>query len=232
MRTQLEGKAYVERYVQTLTHELKSPLSGILGAAEVLRREMAPAERERFLDHIDTETARLQQMSERLLHLAQVEQRRGLEERVTIGIAPLVTELFASVANRAAQGGVLLEADVPAGAQVTGERFLVRQALLNLIDNALDFTPRGGRVAVATRATGDALELCVRNDGEPIPQFALPRLTERFYSLPRPATGRKSTGLGLNFVEEVAKLHDGSLTVRNVAGGVAAILTLPHTKNI
>jgi two-component system sensor histidine kinase CreC len=232
MRTQLEGKAYVERYVQTLTHELKSPLSGILGAAEVLRREMAPAERERFLDHIDTETARLQQMSERLLHLAQVEQRRGLEERVAIDVAPLVTELFASVATRAVQAGILLETQVPAAAQVVGERFLVRQALLNLVDNALDFTPRGGRVTVATRATHDSLEIRVRNDGEPIPQFALPRLTERFYSLPRPATGRKSTGLGLNFVEEVAKLHGGALAVRNVAGGVEASLTLPHTTSI
>ncbi|MNN68576.1 Sensor protein CreC [compost metagenome] len=65
------------------------------------------------------------------------------------------------------------------------------------------------------------------NQGEPIPEFALPRLTERFYSLPRPATGRKSTGLGLNFVQEVAGLHGGELQVCNQGDGVQACLRLP-----
>jgi two-component system sensor histidine kinase CreC len=223
MRTQLEGKAYVERYVQTLTHELKGPLSGIHGAAEVLRRDMTAAERERFLDHIDMETARLQHMSERLLNLATIEQRRGLEERVPIALRPLVLDVLASLAPRAARAGHVLVNDVPADAGVTGERFLVRQAVANLLDNALDFTPPGGRIVIS--AEGSAVR--VRNDGEPIPAFALPRLTERFYSLPRPGTGRKSTGLGLNFVQEVAGLHGGRLTVRNVPGGVEAELVLP-----
>mgnify|MGYP003537656168 FL=1 len=60
-----------------------------------------------------------------------------------------------------------------------------------------------------------------------IPDYALPRLTERFYSLPRPNTGRKSTGLGLNFVQEVASLHGGALQVSNVPGGVEVCLRLP-----
>jgi two-component system sensor histidine kinase CreC len=230
MRTQLEGKAYVEHYVQTLTHELKGPLSGIHGAAEVLRRDLSAAERERFLDHIDTETARLQQLSERLLHLALVEQRRVLEDRGSIAARPLVEDLVDSFQARARRADVALVNHVAEGTSVDGERFLVRQALSNLIDNAIDFTPAGGRVEI--RSEGEAsgareLDLVVRNDGEPIPDFALPRLTERFYSLPRPATGRKSTGLGLNFVAEVATLHAGRLTVGNVPGGVEARLTLP-----
>jgi two-component system, OmpR family, sensor histidine kinase CreC len=232
MRAQLEGKAYVERYVQTLTHELKGPLSGIHGAAEVLRREMSPTERERFLDHIDTETARLQHLSERLLHLALVEQRRGLEEQVDIELQPLATELLASLATRTSAAGVTFENAIAEQTRVTGERFLVRQALLNLLDNALDFARRGGRVRIDTLPSDAAAGVAIRvwNEGEPIPDFALPRLTERFYSLPRPATGRKSTGLGLNFVQEVAALHGGGLTVSNAADGVAAVLTLPRSK--
>lgn len=66
------------------------------------------------------------------------------------------------------------------------------------------------------------------NQAEPIPEYALPRLSERFYSLPRPVSGRKSTGLGLNFVEEVMKLHGGSLQIGNVPGGVEVVLHL-HT---
>jgi len=229
MRTQLEGKAYVERYVQTLTHELKSPLAAIAGAAELLRGEMPLAQRERFLRNIETETTRLQALSERLLHLAQVEQRRGLEERVSIELRALVDELLDARAPRLAAQQIRVERQIGGGDQVLGERFLVRQALANLIDNALDFTPEGGLLRLDTQPEAGGLELGLRvfNQGEPIPDYALPRVTERFYSLPRPATGRKSTGLGLSFVRETALLHDGSFQIRNVEGGVEARLTLP-----
>jgi two-component system sensor histidine kinase CreC len=66
------------------------------------------------------------------------------------------------------------------------------------------------------------------NQAEAIPEYALARLCERFYSLPRPASGRKSTGLGLNFVQEVAGLHGGALSVGNAEGGVEASLSLPR----
>ncbi|MEP7311384.1 MAG: two-component system sensor histidine kinase CreC [Pseudomonadota bacterium] len=227
MRTQLEGKAYVERYVQTLTHELKSPLAAIQGAAELLRRDMPPAQRELFLDNIDAESLRLQNLSERLLHLALVEQRQGLEERVGISLRPLLEELVASAQGRLQKAGLAATIDSSAEMQVRGERFLIRQALANLLDNALDFTPPGGAIRCSASRSGDDVTVVVANDGEPIPEFALPRLTERFYSLPRPATGRKSTGLGLNFVQEVAQLHGGALTLANVAGGVEARLRLP-----
>jgi two-component system sensor histidine kinase CreC len=232
MRARLEGKAYVERYVQTLTHELKSPLAAIRGAAELLRRDMTPEQRARFLDNIDLETGRLQHMSERLLHLAQVEQRRGLEERVQIPLAPLADELLAELAPRLTMAGVTAHNLVATDAAVPGERFLVRQALLNLLDNAIDFTPAGRALRIQTAAastTGGApaLALIVRNEGEPIPDYALARVTERFYSLARPGTGRKSTGLGLNFVQEVAQLHGGQFHIANEDGGVRAELTLP-----
>ena len=74
---------------------------------------------------------------------------------------------------------------------------------------------------------GEQIEFRLFNETAAIPDYALPRLTERFYSLPRPDSGRKSTGLGLNFVEEVAKLHGGRLAVRNVPGGVEVTLSLP-----
>ncbi len=71
------------------------------------------------------------------------------------------------------------------------------------------------------------LVLAVQNTGGPIPDYALPRVTERFYSLARPGSGRKSTGLGLSFVQEVAQLHGGSFRIGNVPGGVLAELVLP-----
>lgn len=227
MRRELEGKAYVERYVHTLTHELKSPLAAIRGAAELLDGEMPEDQRQRFVANIQNESARLQQLIERLLHLAQVEQRQGLEERVAIPLHALLDDLSQAQAARIQAAGVQVENQVDAGLQLLGERFLLRQALSNLLDNALDFTPPGGVLRWSTRGEDGQLWVCLYNSGPAIPDYALARLTERFYSLPRPTTGRKSTGLGLNFVQEVVNLHGGTLHIGNVEGGVEVRLTLP-----
>src|SRR5450830_1398529 len=196
MRTQLEGKAYVEHYVHTLTHELKSPLAAIRGAAELLQGDMTREQQQRFVGNIDSESKRLQQLIERLLNLAQVEQRQGLEEQASLSLAALVDD--------------------------------VRQAQGNLLDNALDFTPAGGVLRFSAQTLHNAVQVTLFNQAAPIPDYALPRLSERFYSLPRPASGRKSTGLGLNFVEEVMKLHGGTLQIGNVQGDVQVVLHL-HT---
>ncbi|MFD3302165.1 two-component system sensor histidine kinase CreC [Aquipseudomonas alcaligenes] len=229
MRTELEGKAYVEQYVHTLTHELKSPLAAIRGAAELLESEMPAEQRQRFVANIASEGARLQQLIERLLNLALVEQRQGLEERVAVDLHGLAEELLQAQVARIQAAGLRMENAIPAGLLVQGERFLLRQALANLLDNALDFTPAGGLLRFSAETRGGRVELALYNQGAAIPDYALPRLTERFYSLPRPASGRKSTGLGLNFVQEVALLHGGELALRNVEGGVRASLHLPLT---
>jgi two-component system sensor histidine kinase CreC len=107
---------------------------------------------------------------------------------------------------------------------VAGEYFLLRQAFANLLENALDFTPKLGVIHISAALQKGTLIFTIENEGEAIPEFAFARLTERFYSLPRPATGKKSTGLGLNFVHEVALLHQGNLQLRNTASGVAATI--------
>ena len=99
--------------------------------------------------------------------------------------------------------------------------------LKELLENALDFTPPGGTLRFSAQVRHHDVDVCLFNQAEPIPEYALPRLSERFYSLPRPDSGRKSTGLGLNFVEEVLQLHGGSLQIGNVAGGVEVTLRLP-----
>ncbi|NBF05352.1 two-component system sensor histidine kinase CreC [Pseudomonas sp. Fl5BN2] len=227
MRTQLAGKAYVERYVHTLTHELKSPLAAIRGAAELLQSEMPPEQRQRFVGNIDSESARMQQLIERLLNLAQVEQRQGLEERVSVPLAPLLKELLDSQHGRIEGKQLQLEQQVPADLTWSGEPFLLRQALGNLLTNALDFSPPQGLLRCTARRVEEGVEFVLFNQGEPIPDYALPRLCERFYSLPRPDSGRKSTGLGLNFVEEVVQLHGGHMHIENVPGGVQVTLRLP-----
>lgn len=228
MRTELEGKAYVERYVHTLTHELKSPLAAIRGAAELLDGEMPGEQRQRFVANIEQESARMQQLIERLLHLAQVEQRQGLEEQVAVPLRALVDGLLQAQMARIEAAHLQIEQLVSPELSACGEAFLLRQAVANLLDNALDFTPPGGLIRFSAEAHDGQVELRLFNQGEPIPDYALARLSERFYSLPRPNNGRKSTGLGLNFVEEVMQLHGGELRIGNVTGGVEAWLRLPR----
>jgi len=227
MRTQLEGKAYVERYVHTLTHELKSPLAAIRGAAELLQSDMPAAQHQRFVSNIDSESVRMQQLIERLLNLAQVEQRQGLEDIVAVPLAALVDELLEARGGWIESRQLRIERYIAADLTLTGEAFLLRQALGNLLENALDFTPVEGLLRINAERLGSRVEIRLFNQAEPIPDYALPRLSERFYSLPRPGTGRKSTGLGLNFVEEVVQLHGGEFGIGNVEGGVEVVLRLP-----
>ncbi|MBI2381575.1 MAG: two-component system sensor histidine kinase CreC [Gammaproteobacteria bacterium] len=227
MRNRLEGKAYVEHYVHGLTHEMKSPLAAIRGAAELIDERMPVEDRERFLANIRGETARLQQLIERLLELARLEHRRRLEEKAPVALSPLIEDWREARLAALHTAGVRLDNALPADLEIPGEAFLLRQALANLLDNALDFTPPGGTIRIHAGEEDGRWHVAVDNPGEPIPDYALPRLFERFYSLPRPATGRKSTGLGLAFVREVASLHGGEVRVVNTEGGVRAELVLP-----
>ncbi|WP_438282892.1 two-component system sensor histidine kinase CreC [Pseudomonas alabamensis] len=226
MRTQLEGKAYVERYVHTLTHELKSPLAAIRGAAELLQGEMPAGQRAKFAANVERESERVQQMIERLLNLAKVEQMQALDDEQHVDIAALVDELLMAQASRLAAADIQVRQGLPMR-RVLCDPFLMRQALANLLDNALDFTPPGGALTFDLTHEGERMALSVFNQGEAIPDYAIGRVAERFYSLPRPGSGRKSTGLGLNFVAEVMHLHGGVLAVDNVEGGVRVQLWLP-----
>lgn len=227
MRTQLEGKAYVERYVHTLTHELKSPLAAIRGASELLQGDMPQDLRMRFASNIERESGRLQQMIERLLNLARVEQMQALEDEQYVALAALIDELLLSHAARIEGASLQVRQRVPVELRLLCDPFLMRQALANLLDNALDFSPAGGALLFELERDGGRVALSVFNQGEPIPDYAIGRVSERFYSLPRPGSGRKSTGLGLNFVAEVMQLHGGALAVENVEGGVRVRLWLP-----
>ncbi|NJD06328.1 MAG: two-component system sensor histidine kinase CreC [Methylococcaceae bacterium] len=228
MREELEGRQYAERYVQTLTHEMKSPLAAIRGAAELLEDPLDEADRRRFAGHVREQSERLTRLIERLLDLAALEHRQTLAEPVLIDAAELLRETAESATPRLAGTQVELRLETPEGLMVRGEAFLLRQALSNLLDNAIDFAPPASSVELTANATDGWIEFAMRDHGPGIPDFAAERLFERFFSLPRPATGRKSTGIGLAFVREVALLHNGRIEVANAeGGGVLARLTLP-----
>ena len=219
MRLKLEDKAYVERYVHTLTHELKSPLAAIRGAAELLQEPMAEADRQRFAHNIERQTERLQQLIDKLLRLADVEQMRELHDVEPVDLAALTRALLRASEPRLQLKHLrVVDALGAASTTVPGNRFLIVQALQNLIDNAVDFSPEGGTLTLALSRGAQGVEWSVRDEGPGIPDYARDRIFERFYSLPRGEGLEKSSGLGLCFVNEVSALHGGSLQVDNVDG--------------
>jgi len=228
MQVSLEGKQYVEEYVQTLTHEIKSPLSAIRGAAELIDDAMPAPQRERFLENIRTESARIGRIVDTMLELAALENRRLQPEMHPLDLGALLAGVIESKAPLLARKGIEVQRPAPASLTVTGNPFLLHQAFANLLQNAIDFSPPGGRIELTTAVSGQTLVLTVADRGAGIPDYAVERVFDKFYSLQRPDSGRKSTGLGLNLVREVVAAHQGTVRLLNRDGGGAqAIVTLP-----
>ena len=228
MQEALEGRRYAEEYVQTLTHEIKSPLSAIRGAAELLQENVPPAQQARFIANIRGEAERIARIIERMLELATLENRREKPEMAPVDLAALARTTAEGFEAQVADKGLRFEMELPDQLVVHGNAFLLHQALTNLVQNAIDFSPRGGTVKLAARADRATATTTVADQGPGVPAYAQGRIFERFYSLARPDGGRKSTGLGLNLVAEAARAHGGSVRLVNrPEGGALAELVLP-----
>jgi len=167
-----------------------------------------------------------------MMELTALESQRSLDAPAPIALRPLVDELAASAqaSGAARRLQVVVEGGDGTDALVEGDVFLLRRAIANLVDNALDFSPEGGTVSIAIRPHGRrSVDVAVRDRGPGIPDYAEDKVFEKFYSLARPHSRKKSTGLGLAFVKEIAELHHGRVALTNAAeGGAVATLTLPR----
>ncbi|NQW99997.1 two-component system sensor histidine kinase CreC [bacterium] len=229
MRDVLEGRRYAERYIQTLTHEMKSPLAAIRGAAELLDEEMPVDVRKRFLENIRAETARSERLINRLLELAAIEGRASLEKPEELDFRTIVSRAIDQARPLAEVAGVAFD-EPPASPpiQLRGDAFILRAAVTNLLENAVDFAPRGTAVEISVNSAGSEVVLTIRDHGPGIPDYAREKVFERFYSLRHHTSKRKGTGLGLTLVRETAELHGGTITLQPAeAGGTVATLTLP-----
>jgi two-component system sensor histidine kinase CreC len=228
MRDALAGRSYVDEYVATLTHEIKSPLAAIRGAAELLREPVPEDARIRFTRNIEEQVARAQDLVDRMLELSSLERRGVLGQREPVPVAAIADAVRDELSTVAAQRSVELFIDVDPSLVARGDPFLLQRALSNLVLNAIDFAPRESAVTVDASAARGRVDITVRDRGPGIPDYATSRLFEKFYSTPRPG-GRKGPGLGLAFVREVAQLHGGSARlVNHPEGGAVATLSIPR----
>jgi two-component system, OmpR family, sensor histidine kinase CreC len=235
MRVRLEGREVIESHVRALTHELKSPVAAIRASGELLGGELPAADRERFSNQVIAQSERLQRLVERMLELSKLEQKAvaggRLQQLGFHSLREVVDQAIAQIEAQFATKNIAARADsMPA----TG-RFLYKfdpelllLALSNLLDNALDFSPAGSRVDVQLREEAASYVIRVQDQGDGVPDYALPRLGERFFTTPRPGGQRSGSGLGLAIARQIMALHGGELRLKNTPEGFCAELVLPR----
>ena len=227
MRNELDGKQYVQTNVAHLTHELKSPITAIQGAAELISPNMPPENQARFLAQIKTQSTRMQTIIQNMLGLASLEHQQQLSQLSQVNINDLINMQISYLREKTDALQIAWILACRADVLIQADSFLLSQAIVNLLENALDFSPPNSTINITVLQENQHISIQIKDQGAGIPDYAIDKVFDKFYSLPRPNSQQKSTGLGLNFVREVAKLHGGNVTLQNHAdGGAIAIITL------
>ena len=227
MRARLEERERLEHTVRALTHELKSPLTAIQGAAELLHDALPAADRERFALQVQDQALRLRDLVDRMLALSRLEGLRAIEHPQPVALLALAERVADEHAALAAQRGVVVHWTARDEATVRGDPESLALLFSNLWANALDFAPDGSTLECALQRQGHHAVFVLRDRGPGVSDFALPQLGQRFFSLPRPRDGRRGSGLGLAIVRQAAALHRGAVAFEPAAPGLRVTVKLP-----
>jgi two-component system, OmpR family, phosphate regulon sensor histidine kinase PhoR len=235
-------------FIANLTHELRTPLTALYGYAETLQKGVEDADtQQRFLGIIERQSRRLARLIDDLVSLSDLE--RGLTPLKFEPLAPsrILEEATELMREQALRAGIELivksSLDLP---DIAIDRDRIHQVMVNLLDNSLKYTPRGGSVTLEARtrpngvngagppANCAGVEFIVADTGEGIPSAAIPRLTERFYRVDR-ARSRElgGTGLGLAIVKHIVQLHHGNLRIESrLREGTTVTVWLPVSQSV
>jgi signal transduction histidine kinase len=213
MRTVLDSAA----------HDLRTPLNRLQARAEAGMLVVAPASpSHQVLEQVTSEVDRMRGTLDALLRIALAETGTVAKENVDLSaLIDSIVDLYGPVSE---ERGIAFESEITPGAQVTGSRQLLAQALANLLDNAVKFTPRGGRIFVGLRVLGGAAEIVVRDTGPGIPADKREVVLGRRVRLDE-ARDLPGSGLGLSLVAAVTKLHGAKLQLDDAAPGLLVRLT-------
>jgi two-component system sensor histidine kinase CreC len=217
MRRKLEGKEYVEEMALTLSHEIKTPLAAIRGAADVLEQTEDPGVKRKFLANIFAEVDRLSAIVTNFLALSRIESAPA--EPGTRASLPAVAQEVAAT-FRAGAGQVEFETSIsPGPCTIAVPPDQLRRLMEALLENAFQFTPPGGEVSLTT----DGPCLIVRDNGPGIPPDLRPKIFDRFFTTVNPLTGRRGTGLGLAIVRSIADRHGARITLGDGPGTLVTV---------
>jgi two-component system phosphate regulon sensor histidine kinase PhoR len=221
-------------FVANVSHELRTPITSIKGFLETLLDGAMhePEVCERFLSILASETERLARLVDDLLELSRLEKDEAPMTLETLNLQAEATQALELVAPMAQEQGLTLALQVPASLQVKADASQLRQALLNLLDNAIKYTPQGGRVWIegSDVAEDGLVTISVCDTGQGIPSRHVPRLFERFYRVDKARSrAMGGTGLGLSIVRHIVEQHGGQIHVESKMGhGSRFTIALPR----
>jgi len=218
-----------QRFIADATHQLRTPITVLCAQAELALRIHDPDELRAELGKLNASTVRLARLSNQLLCLSRAEARlAGALDFAPVEVAALVEDVVERLVPAALAKEIELSIELAdETATVYGNRQFLGEMLSNLVDNAIRYTPRGGRVEVGVKQTGGALAFVVADNGPGIPELERQRVLEPFYRSAE--AGVDGSGLGLAIAHEIATLHKGQITLTAASGnsGLMATVEIP-----
>jgi two-component system sensor histidine kinase CreC len=229
MRRAIDGTQVTTRYIRAISHEIKSPVTAIRGALEIVQVTDDAAIREKFFANIEQDTGRIIGLVDNLMTLNSLGTYVGGSEDEPFRLSSVIEDVLDRVRSEATVRNISVEVYAD-GAEdsVVGSQFLARESITNVVRNAISFSPEGGLVEIKVRHRDSKdreaesrhhahrwVQIEIRDHGPGAPEWALPRIFDQFFSLPRPITGLRSTGLGLAITREAMTIMGGSIRAKN-----------------
>ncbi len=217
-------------FISNISHELRTPIASVKALAETLNEGAIedPSVAKDFLSRINVEVDKLAQMVQELGELSRIESGEAPLQKRHINIADAIEHAVDRLKAQSDRAGLNLDIDIPPTLpKVMADEARVEQVLVNLIHNAIKFTPSGGRISISAKARDNDILVSVADTGVGIPADDLPRIFERFYKADKSRSGG-GTGLGLAIAKHIVEAHGGRIWAESVEGkGSTFNFTLP-----
>lgn len=213
-------------FINNFSHEFKTPIVSIAGFAKLLRRgDLTSVQQQEYLAIIEEESLRLAHMATSVLDMTKIENQAILTNVRTYNVSEQVRAAILLLEDKWAKKD--LEFDLQMGeCQVSANEELLKHVWLNLLDNAIKFSPAGGCISIHLEEQGEMIEVSVGNNGTPIPPERIKRIFHKFYQADE-SHASQGNGIGLSIVEKVVQLHGGSVEVESAEEKTVFTVRLP-----
>lgn len=227
--TQLESMR--RSFIANVSHELRTPMTTIGGFIDgILDGTIPPDKEEQYLTIVSTEIKRLSRIVQSMLSLARLESGEQKVNPVKFQLTDLTVEVMLSQEQRIVAKNINVKGlDRGTDVTVTADRDLIYQAVYNIVDNAIKFTPEGKNIEITVSSDNDIAKIAIKNDGKGIPQNEMQQIFERFYKSDKSRSiNKEGTGLGLYITKTIVDIHKGNITVSSVPESYTEfVITLP-----
>lgn len=213
-------------FVNNFSHEFKTPIVSIYGFAKLLKKgNLTEEQKAEYLDIIEEESARLSAMATNVLNLTKIENQSILSNVTEYNLSEQLRMCVLLLEKKWTEKNLGISINFSEH-NVVGEEELLKQVWINLIDNAIKFSPNDGTVEIGIKEDGERITVSVKNNGSPISDKDLPRIFNKFYQCD-PSHSSQGNGIGLAIVKKIVTLHKGEVTVESKGNETTFYVSLP-----